>query len=47
MLDVGVDVKKVDVLVAVVAIHGFQTGNISQEGRSRETAEHKYRVLPA
>ena len=37
---------EVDASVDVVAIHGFQTGNVSQKWRSRQAAENNDRILP-
>ena len=41
-----VDVVEVHALGCVVSLNRLQTGDVTKEGGSRETAEHQYRVLP-
>ena len=40
-----VDVVELDALGGIVTIHGLQTGDFSQEGRSGQAAEDQHRVL--
>ena len=45
MSQVLVDVEESNALGSVIAVHGLQTGDPSQERRSRQTAEDQHRVM--